>query len=195
MKDKDKENHNKNKKNTEDDALWAYAMRDVTSLTPSKPVSKEILPTKLVKKTAQKPQKQKERNTLSAQSTVPKQTRHDYQIHKKDIQKLKTRKTPIDARLDLHGMSRNGAYDSLKNFIINAYKRNLKCVLIITGKGNAKHGNVPLLEQTHGILKMSVPQWLAEPEFHPYILSYSWAKPKDGGEGALYVILRRNKDK
>ncbi len=100
----------------------------------------------------------------------------------------------IDARLDLHGMSQNQAYDALLEFIPRSYASGKRCVLIVTGKGHQRHGNQSLLERTDGVLKQKTPQWLNDAPLFQYILSVQTAKPKHGGEGALYILLRRNKE-
>ncbi|MFN3076087.1 MAG: Smr/MutS family protein [Alphaproteobacteria bacterium] len=90
----------------------------------------------------------------------------------------------LDARLDLHGMTQTEAYRALRNFLETASYRGHRSVLIITGKGARGF-------EGSGVLKHVVPLWLNEPKFRSRILSFSFARPKHGGDGALYVLLKR----
>lgn len=91
---------------------------------------------------------------------------------------------PIDATLDLHGYSRDRAHDRLHHFIQKRAVQGDRCLLVITGKGRA---------DTPGVLRAAIPQWLAASELRPYILTFDTARPKDGGEGAYYILLRRRR--
>ena len=95
----------------------------------------------------------------------------------------------IEARLDLHGYTEKTAFVAVQEFIINSYAKGLRCVLIITGKGTRKENDDWF--DVRGVLKDRVPQWLNTPELRPLILSFCHARPSDGGDGALYVLLRR----
>lgn len=112
-------------------------------------------------------------------------------IDKNTAEKFKRGMIPIEKRLDLHGLTEKEAFNAVDNFIRNAYIQKLRCVLIVTGKGINKD-NTPWYDKK-GILKESVPNWLNGAELRPLILSFSYACPKDGGNGALYVLIRRNR--
>ncbi len=90
----------------------------------------------------------------------------------------------IEARTDLHGMNREDAYERLAGFIKRSHRAGKRCVLVITGKGSAGRP---------GILRQLVPEWLAEPAFNAMVLKISPARVKDGGAGALYILLRRDR--
>ena len=92
---------------------------------------------------------------------------------------------PIEARLDLHGMTQAEAHRALAGFIRTARGGGKRCVLVITGRGAPRdHGGA-------GVLREAVPRWLAEPGLRPHLLAIATAQPQDGGAGALYVMLRR----
>jgi DNA-nicking Smr family endonuclease len=91
-------------------------------------------------------------------------------------------KQAIDARLDLHGLTQAQAHGALLRFLHNAHARDARLVLVITGKGR---GSEP------GVLRRQVPQWLGLPEFRALVLGFEDAGARHGGEGALYVRLRR----
>ncbi len=97
----------------------------------------------------------------------------------------------IEARLDLHGRTEKEAFAAVEDFIHNAYAQNKRCVLIITGKG-IRQENDPWYE-TKGIIKEALPAWLNHAEIRPFILSMCQAKPEDGGSGAMYVLLKRQR--
>jgi DNA-nicking Smr family endonuclease len=93
----------------------------------------------------------------------------------------------IDARLDLHGMTQMRAHRALFGFLQRAHHDGLSFVLIITGKG--KIGS----ETERGVLRRQVPQWLGLPEFRSLVVGFEEAHIGHGGEGALYVRVRRSR--
>ena len=110
----------------------------------------------------------------------------------KVLKNLRKGKLTPEAKLDLHGLTSEQAHRALTPFIINNYKQNKRLILVITGKGEKNydhaHGS-----QNFGVLKKKVPQWL---QLHPVtdcILDFVEAHQKDGGSGALYVYLKKNK--
>jgi DNA-nicking Smr family endonuclease len=91
-------------------------------------------------------------------------------------------KHEIDARLDLHGLTQSEAHADLLRFLRNVHARDARLVLVITGKGR---GGEP------GVLRRQVPQWLGLPEFRAFVIGFEDAHIAHGGEGALYVRVRR----
>jgi DNA-nicking Smr family endonuclease len=89
----------------------------------------------------------------------------------------------IDARFDLHGLTQSEAHAELLRFLRNASARGHRLVLVITGKGR-RNGE-------GGVLRRQVPQWLALPEFRSFVVGFEDAHIAHGGEGALYVRLRK----
>lgn len=100
--------------------------------------------------------------------------------------KIARGRIPIDARIDLHGLTQHQAHVMLLNFLHRAHRHHLRHVLVITGKGSSRG--------SEGVLSRTVPEWLATPSFHPLVSGYSPAARHHGGNGALYVRLRRQKD-
>jgi DNA-nicking Smr family endonuclease len=94
----------------------------------------------------------------------------------------------IEARLDLHGMTQARAHRALLSFLQRAHLDGLTFVLIITGKGKVGDG-----EAERGVLRRQVPQWLSQPEFRNLVVGFEAAHIGHGGEGALYVRVRRSK--
>ena len=93
----------------------------------------------------------------------------------------------IDARIDLHGLTQAQAHDALLHFLRREQAKGARLVLVITGKGLP--GDDPFAER--GVLKRQVPRWLALPEFRACVLGFESSHKAHGGEGALYVRLRR----
>jgi DNA-nicking Smr family endonuclease len=96
---------------------------------------------------------------------------------------------PIDATLDLHGYKRDNAHQSLLHFIDDHYRQGSRCLLVVTGKGIKSSS----LQPSVGILRESLPVWLADTRLRPMVLAYDVAKPKHGGSGAFYILLRRKR--
>lgn len=99
--------------------------------------------------------------------------------------RLKKGRLHIDARLDLHGYTEEQAHSHLLGFINAARASGARCVLIVTGKGRRDIGGT-------GKLKLAVPKWLNESGFRSSVLSVTYAQQRDGGDGALYVLLRKS---
>lgn len=97
--------------------------------------------------------------------------------------KIAKRRLPLDGRFDLHGMTEAEAHARLLGYLERAREAGLRHVVVITGKGRGAGGR--------GALKRAVPRWLATPPFARLVTGHATAGPRDGGEGALYVKLRK----
>jgi DNA-nicking Smr family endonuclease len=109
-------------------------------------------------------------------------------IMRKEKQKLASGHDMIDAQIDLHGMTQTEAHAALRSLLQRCQADGAKFVLVITGKGlpNEPFGG-------RGVLRRQVPQWLALPEFRRYVAGFDVAHAGHGGEGALYVRVRKAK--
>ncbi|MGN6747658.1 MAG: Smr/MutS family protein [Xanthobacteraceae bacterium] len=96
----------------------------------------------------------------------------------------------IDARLDLHGMTQTQAHAALLRFLTKAQAKGAKLALVVTGKGSGAAG---LAASERGVLRRQVPLWLSLPEFRRFVVSFEQAHGSHGGEGALYLRLRRGR--
>jgi DNA-nicking Smr family endonuclease len=100
-----------------------------------------------------------------------------------------------DAKLDLHGLTEQAAHQVLLNFLRTAQARRFKRVLIVTGKGARVAADAPfdmeLNYRSRGILKAVVPRWLREAAFAGIVAGTQAAHIRHGGDGALYVYLRK----
>jgi DNA-nicking Smr family endonuclease len=106
-------------------------------------------------------------------------------IDKRQAERFRRGKTPIEGKIDLHGRTQAQAHDDLHDFVARAHAAGKRMVLVITGKG--------ITASKSGVLKENVPRWLNEPTLRRHVLAFDYAEPQHGGEGALYVLLKRKK--
>ncbi len=104
-------------------------------------------------------------------------------LDKRTAQRLKRGQLAIDGRIDLHGMTQAEAHGALSAYLERAQGATRRCILVITGKGR--------VSENGGVLRTMVPRWLNAPANRARVLAITPAQPKDGGAGALYVLLRR----
>jgi DNA-nicking Smr family endonuclease len=116
-------------------------------------------------------------------------------LDRRHTRRIASGKVEIDARIDLHGLRQCDAHMRLRAFLLDAHARGLKTVLVITGKGGeAQKGDYmadAFGQPRRGVLRRNVPAWLDEPELRAVVVGYTAAGVRHGGEGALYVQLRR----
>jgi DNA-nicking Smr family endonuclease len=99
--------------------------------------------------------------------------------------RLKRGQIAIEQTLDLHGRTQADAHDALGRFLAAAQVAGRRCVLVVTGKGLVSGGT----------LRHMVPRWLNEGAIRERIVAFSPAQARHGGAGALYVLLRRHRDR
>lgn len=97
----------------------------------------------------------------------------------------------IDAQIDLHGYTEKEAFLAVAEFIKDSYMQNKRCILIITGKGIKKEDE-PWYE-SKGVINQALLNWINHPDIRPFVLSIAQAKQSDGGSGAFYVLLKRQR--
>lgn len=102
-------------------------------------------------------------------------------IEDRTLKRLAKGRQQIDSRIDLHGMTQDRARFALLDFLQMAQRCDHRMVLVITGKGN----------EGMGILRQQVPNWFNLPEFSPYVNGVKQAHLSHGGDGALYVRVRK----
>jgi DNA-nicking Smr family endonuclease len=107
--------------------------------------------------------------------------------------KLERGHLAVEARLDLHGMRQGEAHAALRRFLKSAQGKGYRHVLVITGKGAEPDRRRSFYEDdARGVLRQAVPHWLAAPDLAHVVVSFSPAPRRLGGEGALYVRLRKS---
>jgi DNA-nicking Smr family endonuclease len=135
----------------------------------------------------------------SAPPSVPLPKIHDLShgitvgIDRRQAERFRQGRLEIDGKIDLHGRSQAEAHDALHAFIHRAHRAGKRCLLVITGKGGVKLAGMGAGERSRGVLRQAVPRWLNEPGLRRYILAFDHARPQHGGEGALYVLLKRER--
>ncbi len=98
----------------------------------------------------------------------------------------------IDERLDLHGLTQEAAHAALRRFLVTARDRGARIVLVITGKGRP---GAAFEVHERGVLRRSVPHWLGDPGLRDVVVGFEEAHTAHGGAGAIYVRLRRRRDR
>ena len=106
---------------------------------------------------------------------------HTSGLSKKNIKELNSGKFKVQSKIDLHGYKLKEAKILFFEFLQNSFYSNKRNVLVISGKG--VNGN--------GKIKLSIPVWITSSRLSPLIYFYSIAAPKDGGNGAYYIRLRK----
>jgi DNA-nicking Smr family endonuclease len=105
-------------------------------------------------------------------------------------QKLARGREPIDGTIDLHGLTQAEAHAALVRFLRNARAGGARLVLVITGKGARSDD----FAADRGVLRRQVPLWLRSAELRDLVVGFDWAHAAHGGEGALYVRIRRRRE-
>jgi DNA-nicking Smr family endonuclease len=100
------------------------------------------------------------------------------------LQKLRRGLVPVDGRLDLHGMGTGEARGQLELFLRTLRARGERCVLVIHGKGEHSPRGM-------GVLRGEIAAWLSQGPSSEHVAAFATADREDGGEGAVYVLLRR----
>ncbi len=104
------------------------------------------------------------------------------QLEPRRQRRLSRERDPIEARIDLHGYGRFQAEDALTAFLLGAQARGYRSVLVITGQGR-RGGS--------GVIRASVHEWLQSPALRGVVSGFAPAARHHGGDGALYVTIRR----
>ena len=108
-------------------------------------------------------------------------------IDRRQAERFRKGKLAIDGKIDLHGRTQQDAHDDLLAFLKRAHASGKRNLLVVTGKGMTK--------SKVGILRQAVPRWLNEPAFRALVLAFDYAEPQHGGDGALYVLVKRVREK
>lgn len=181
----------------EERALWDHVVRSVTPLHPAEPPPpvpeapsvEAVPPPAEAAAPATRPPPSRAKAAPVAPSPPPLAA-----LEPKTRRRL-GRGAEVDARLDLHGLTQAAAHRRLRLFLMEAQAVGHSVVLVITGKGDPDrlmaHG--PAFGEGRGVLKRAVPLWLAEPDLRGVVVGFESAGRRHGGEGALYVRIRRQR--
>ncbi len=102
------------------------------------------------------------------------------------LTRLRRGEFAVQDHIDLHGMIQPAAKQALTGFILDSTRKGLRAVLVVHGRGLRSPGG-------HPVLKHAVAKWLSQGSLCGYVLAFATARPADGGAGAMYVVLRRER--
>jgi len=102
------------------------------------------------------------------------------------LSRLRRGEFAVQDHLDLHGMIQPDAKQALREFVIKSVGKGRRTVLVVHGRGLGSPGGRP-------ILKHGTAQWLSHGEIGAHVHAFTTARPQDGGAGAMYVLLRRDR--
>jgi DNA-nicking Smr family endonuclease len=172
--------------------LWSRVTRTIPPLKRARlktePDDGDFAPPRTKPAPAKTPPKPTIKHATKSAPPAPKPVPVLAPLDRRQKKRLARGTEPIDARIDLHGRTQAQAHVALLQFLRRAQGEGAKYVLVITGKGrmSANDGSREV-----GVLKRQVPQWLRLPEFRAYVIGFEDAHVGHGGEGALYVRVRR----
>jgi DNA-nicking Smr family endonuclease len=178
----------------EERALWTGVARSIKPLRSAKPTAEPLrrsggehtdqaAPDGVRPGARSSPQLPARREPLSAVKSPPLAP-----LDRRAKQRVARGRDAIDARIDLHGMTQRQAHAALLGFLRRAQAERARVVLVVTGKGG---GTAAPERGERGVLRRQVPMWLELPEFRHFIVGFGEAHASHGGQGALYVRLRR----
>lgn len=171
----------------EEHALWAGIARSVTPLRRARVKAHQIVAAETV---APPPPPRPPRKAEAPPTAKPlPQPPPPSTLDRRLKQRVARGREAIAARIDLHGMTQREAHAALADFLARAQARGARMVLVVTGKGGVSAQG----ERERGVLRRQVPLWLALPEFRRFVVGFDEAHRSHGGQGALYVRLRRPK--
>lgn len=165
-------------------AVWAGFARSITPMRPSPQSDESPADGQAGGGTPPTPPRAKVPRAVSSKSAPPLAP-----LDRRFKQRVARGREPIEARLDLHGHTQTEARAELLRFLRRAQADGVKIALVVTGKGSMRAEGDTGSER--GVLKRAVPMWLALPEFRALVVGFEQAHVGHGGQGALYVRLRR----
>jgi len=104
------------------------------------------------------------------------------------VSQLRRGEFAVQAHFDMHGMIQGAAKEALKEFIIASVRKGLRTVLVVHGRGLRSPGG-------HSVLKHASAGWLSHGAIGGHVLAFATARAADGGAGATYVLLKREKSR
>ena len=169
----------------EERALWTMVTREIAPLRPDASASDDD---------GAVPESQSEKtdapSPVSAPAPVVAKSEARSELAPLDRrlkQRLARGRVEIDARIDLHGLTQAQAHHALAGFLRTAATQGAQVVLVITGKG------APAGDSERGVLRRQVPHWLKSKELRGLVVGFAPAHIAHGGDGALYVRIRRSR--
>jgi DNA-nicking Smr family endonuclease len=117
------------------------------------------------------------------------------QMDKRLRQRFERGELPVEARIDLHGLTLANAERALSKFLRDGVAQQKRCLLVITGKGSIRSENdIEVMQKGRGVLRAWLPDYLRRGPWREQILGVAPARQEMGGAGAFYVLLRRQRE-
>ncbi|MEE9266400.1 MAG: Smr/MutS family protein [Gammaproteobacteria bacterium] len=168
----------------EDAALFRNAAGDVRVIEDDRVSAHRNRPTPRPKSTARTStpdvSEDKSANSIRAPERDGEQLFVRPGLQQKQVRRLRRGQIPIAAEADLHGTRIHEARELLEEFLRDCRAEGLRCVRVIHGKGLGSRDG-------HAVLKWEVDSWLRR---HEGVMAFCTAQPRDGGTGAVYVLLK-----
>jgi DNA-nicking Smr family endonuclease len=193
----------------EEQALWEHAAKSMTPLAKAKSRVPDGTDEFLAAMEPEPPRRRAAKGeavalpglpAAPAPPAKPKRTPELADFDRKSAKRLRGGQIEIEARIDLHGMRADEAHDALARFLSSCQAQGKRWVLVITGKGAPRRSawvadDAPPRDDfgrnPPGVIRRSVPGWLGAADLRAIVVSYTHAAIQHGGEGALYVQLRK----
>jgi DNA-nicking Smr family endonuclease len=173
----------------EEQALWSAFVRSITPLRPGKATPKPSPGKREALNQPRPPARHEAPPQPPPQRPPPVKSPPLAPLERRLKQRVARGSESIEARIDLHGMTQRQAHEALLAFLRRAQANGKKIALVVTGKGARRAAHDDVAER--GVLRRQVPLWLALPEFRSFVVGFDAAHVSHGGEGALYVRVRR----
>jgi DNA-nicking Smr family endonuclease len=173
----------------EEQALWSAFVRSIKPLRPGKATPKPPSGKRESPNPPRSPARHEAPSQPPPQPRPPVKSPPLEPLERRLKQRVARGSETIEARIDLHGMTQLQAHEALLAFLRRAQANGKKIALVVTGKGARRAAHDDVGER--GVLRRQVPLWLALPEFRSFVVGFDAAHVSHGGEGALYVRLRR----
>jgi DNA-nicking Smr family endonuclease len=161
-------------------ALWRRAMGETAALPERSPPVMTEPPLVPVARPERRPARDQARRASAALDPD-----RPVGLDRRTWLRLKRGQVAIEQILDLHGRTQDEAHGALARFLGSARAAGCRCVLVVTGKGLGSGGT----------LRHMVPRWLNEGANREHIVAFSPAQARHGGAGALYILLRRQRER
>jgi len=171
-------------------ALWSHVTRSIAPLRRARPQREAEPAAEVTHAKPIKPAPAAPVARIAVTHSAPPRPPGLAPIDRRLKQKLARGREAIDASIDLHGLTQAEAHAALVRFLRNARAGGARLVLVITGKGARSDD----FAADRGVLRRQVPLWLRSAELREAVIGFDWAHAAHGGEGALYVRIRRKRE-
>lgn len=172
----------------DDEELFAAALKDATPLKGRVRTSQPTPQTALRVSSSTEPRPARPRPATPLPDLKPETRAHP---DRATAEKMRRGQLPVEASLDLHGMTLARAEPALATFLAQSQAQGLRLVLVVTGKGTRVDRDTGRIAE--GAIRREFPHWLNAEKNRHRIVAYRAAHVRHGGGGAFYVLLKRQR--